>query len=236
MAGSLLVVVGCGPGIGVATASLFVAKGFESVALLARNAERLKTDIAAIKKVNPDARVEAYTANTGDNVMLLKALQQVEKELGAPEVVLFNAARIAPAMIGEESVENILDDFKNMNLGLYVTATWAKPHLEARAKEGKAHPCLFLSGSGIGDTPFPPLFSLSMQKAAQQNLMRSLGQVLGPKGVHVAYASIDGQVADDDPVVNAKNIASTYWGLYQEEQKDWGDRVVIGNLASLGQG
>jgi NAD(P)-dependent dehydrogenase (short-subunit alcohol dehydrogenase family) len=235
MAGSLLVVVGSGPGIGVATASLFVAKGFRSVALISRNAERLKTDTATVKKANPNAKVEAYAANTGDHAMLLNVLQQVERELGAPEVVLFNAARIAPTTVGEEPVESVLDDFKNMNLGLYVTATWAKPHLEAQAKEGAAHPCLFLSGSGIGDIPLPVLFSLSMQKAAQQNLMRSLGQVLGPRGVHVAYASIDGQVTDDDPHLNAKNIASKYWELYQEKQKEWRDRVVIGDQAEVNQ-
>ena len=40
----LLVIVGTGPGIGLAAASLFASKGF-NVALLSRNPDRLKEDV-----------------------------------------------------------------------------------------------------------------------------------------------------------------------------------------------
>ncbi len=45
---SVLVVIGSGPGIGVATASLFAQKRSGKIALLARNASRLQEDKSSV--------------------------------------------------------------------------------------------------------------------------------------------------------------------------------------------
>jgi len=114
MANKLIVVLGSGPGLGVATASLFASKGFD-VALLSRNGGRLQQDVSTVRKnsgSNVDIKVVAYLVDISDHVALSRRLEQVEADLGPPEVVYFNAARVQPTKIGETSPEYILQDFK----------------------------------------------------------------------------------------------------------------------------
>jgi len=112
MSDRLIVVLGSGPGIGSQTAAHFAAQGFNRVALLSRNKQRLPEDAATIKKASSSARVETYAVDLAEIDELKKTLKQVETDLGKPEVVLFNAARVGPSKIGEESVESVLQDFK----------------------------------------------------------------------------------------------------------------------------
>lgn len=58
--------------------------------------------------------------------------------------------------------------------------------------------------------------------------MKTFDAVSGEKGVHVAVANIGGEVKDEDPVINAKNISQTYWGLYTEDKDSWRHKVDIG--------
>ena len=112
---------------------------------------------------------------------------------------------------------------KIMNGGLYVTATWALPLLEARAKEDhESKPTFFMTGGYVWQDPVPELFALCMQKAAQHNLMKSLWKQHGSsKGIHFATLSIAGVVQDSDKNINAKAIAGHYWDLYNEDKKSW---------------
>ncbi|KAI9664054.1 MAG: hypothetical protein M1821_007545 [Bathelium mastoideum] len=236
MSQNVLVVIGSGPGIGVSTASLFASHGF-SIALVSRNAERLSSDVTAVEKHSKSgATVKAYPANVGDSSALSAALAQIKTELGAPEVVLFNVARIAVTTIGQEPIENLRSDFESMNIGLYVTASWALPLMEQRA-EGRSKgpaPSFLLSGGYIATDPREIVFALSMQKAMQHNLMKSMWRVQkgreekGEAAVHVAIANIGGRVADEEPVRTAANIAKINWEIYGEEKGSWRQQVDIG--------
>ena len=107
----VIVILGSGPGIGVSTGSIFASKGFD-VALISRTAERLDEDVAKVKKVNANSKVQAYPVDLGDHNALTSTLAKVEEEMGPPEVVYYNAARIAPSKIGETNTDFILEDFK----------------------------------------------------------------------------------------------------------------------------
>ncbi|KAK7974090.1 hypothetical protein PG989_015938 [Apiospora arundinis] len=245
----LLVLIGSGPGIGVATASLFASKGF-SVALLSRNAERLKEDAAKVcsSAASSDAggvpiAVETFPVDVSDHAALQKTLEAVHASLGPPEVVVYNAARVGPSQFGAFTPEALLDDFKINGVGLYVAAVWAMPYLaelaslqQQQQEEAPRHPSFLLSGSGINYTPIPPLFSLSMQKAAQSNLLNSLGQMYGPKGVHVARLDINGFVREDDETMAPARCAKQHWRLSQQQQKDWEHVVDVGDMDALIEG
>ncbi|ETI24332.1 hypothetical protein G647_03701 [Cladophialophora carrionii CBS 160.54] len=107
----LIVILGSGPGIGVATGALFASKGFD-VALLSRNAQRLDQDVARVRKANPGVKVQAYPVDLGDHNALALVLGKVETEFGPPEVVYYNAARVAPSKIGQTGAYFVLEDFK----------------------------------------------------------------------------------------------------------------------------
>ena len=220
----LLVLIGSGPGIGVATASLFASKGF-SVALLSRNAQRLSDDAQKVRAAggssSSSSNVQTFTVDASDHTALRSTLEQVHQSMGRPEVVVYNAARVGPSTLGEFTPEEMLQDYKLNNVGIYVAATWALPLLAESAKSPGAHPSFLLSGSGIGYRPFVPFFSLSMQKAAQSNFLLSFEQVAGPQGVHVARVDINGVVSPDDPELSPDAVAAQHWRLYQQDKASW---------------
>jgi len=224
----LIVILGSGPGIGVATGSLFASKGFD-VALLSRNAERLDQDVARVKKANSKVKVQAYPVDVGDHNSLALVLSKIEADLGPPEVVYYNAARVAPSKIGEASPDFILEDFKSMTLGLFVAASWALPHLTTAAGKQGSHPSFLFTNSGLWDRPIADFASLSLQKGAQYNLMLSLKQMVESKGVHVGGVNIGGMVSDEDPVMNAENIAKSLFELYQQDQPNWQWEIKVGD-------
>ncbi|KIX09089.1 uncharacterized protein Z518_00167 [Rhinocladiella mackenziei CBS 650.93] len=228
MVNKVIVIVGSGPGLGVSTGSLFASKGFD-VALLSRNTQRLEQDVAVVRKANPNVSVRAYSVDVGDHIALPRVLAEVRSELGAPEVVYFNAARVQTSRIGETTPEYILEDFKSMNIGMYVAAMWAIPDLTAAAERPGSHPSFLFCNSGLWDHPIADFFSLSMQKASQYNLASSLNQILGPSGVHVAGVNIAGIIRDDDPVVNARNIANSIYELYEQDKAHWQFEIKVGD-------
>ena len=108
----LLVIVGTGPGIGLSTATLFASKGF-NVALLSRNPDRLEEDVKKVGAAGKGrVKVVSFPVDVSDHVALKKTLGEVEQHMGKPEVVVFNAARIAKTIIGETSEQDIIEDFK----------------------------------------------------------------------------------------------------------------------------
>jgi hypothetical protein len=110
-----------------------------------------------------------------------------------------------------------------MTLGLWVAASWALPHLTAAAASGKpgSHPSFLFTNSGLWDRPLADFASLSLQKAAQYNLLLSLKQMAEPKGVHVGGVNIGGLVSDEDPVTNPSNIAQALFELYEQDRPNW---------------
>jgi NAD(P)-dependent dehydrogenase (short-subunit alcohol dehydrogenase family) len=89
---SVLVVLGSGPGIGIATAKRFAeTKQVEERALVSRNAERLNAERKEVEKHRVEAI--AYPTDLNDFSALRKTLSRIER-LGRISCVFFNAARI----------------------------------------------------------------------------------------------------------------------------------------------
>jgi NAD(P)-dependent dehydrogenase (short-subunit alcohol dehydrogenase family) len=115
----VLVVVAAGPLIGVGVAALFAQKGFTHIALLSRNAERLQEDAkkgglpvgAGEKKII----IKTYSADVTIPESLNSALRKVEADFGAPEVVVYNGARVSLASLSNWdtwSEEEMVTDFR----------------------------------------------------------------------------------------------------------------------------
>jgi NAD(P)-dependent dehydrogenase (short-subunit alcohol dehydrogenase family) len=115
----VLVVVAAGPLIGVGVAALFAQKGFTHIALLSRNAERLRQDAKdgglPIGAGATNIIVKAYAADVTIPDNLNRALRQVEADFGAPEVVVYNGARVSTASLSNWDTwteEDMVMDFR----------------------------------------------------------------------------------------------------------------------------
>ena len=84
MAEPVCVISGVGPGTGTALVRRFAAEGYR-VAMLARTAERL-TELAAQV---PSAK--AYVCDVSDQAQVDAALDLIERDMGAPSMLIHNA-------------------------------------------------------------------------------------------------------------------------------------------------
>src|SRR5688572_6441805 len=109
MSPKTLFLIGAGPKIGRALATLFSLKRYDQVALFARRAQQLDLESAEL-----DSGVKVYevVVDVTDTKALHKALDDAEEALGKPECILYNAARVRPSSLLTEEVAEIDYDLK----------------------------------------------------------------------------------------------------------------------------
>ncbi|KAI0543782.1 NAD(P)-binding protein [Xylaria curta] len=216
-----LVLIGVGPGIGRSVACLFAFKRYNNVTLISRRAEQLnieKAEVEAAAKSQP-VKVKTYAVDVADIDTLMGVLRNAEATFGKPECVYYNAARVIPSQLITHNVREIEYDFKLTVSALYTTAQWAMPLLVELAKADRsAKPTLVVTGGVLHVKPDPELFSLSLVKAAQRNLVQSLALVYGGSGVRVGMILVAGTVGPDEKVRNPTNIAEEAWKWFSSDK------------------
>ncbi|KAH9843306.1 short-chain alcohol dehydrogenase [Teratosphaeria destructans] len=228
MPGKTLVVLGSGPGIGLAVATTFSVRGFTHVALVSRDGERLQCEwdavLEAVRERGYVCQVKTWTCDLGDFERLGTTLREIEGfGRGGVECVFFNAARVAGRPVLEEGTEEMERDFRLTNLALYEVAKWALPLLQKAPSDHS--PSFFVtSTSKLWKEPVPDLVSLSMVKSAQRALVLSLHHRFG-KDVHVALVSVGGVVSPEKRL-SPENIAQSVWELYKQKRGGWEREVV----------
>ena len=96
-------------------------------------------------------------------------------------------------------------------------ARWALPQLRDLAKaDSEARPSFLVTSSLLPKDPIPDLFSLSMVKAAQRNLVQSLSKEWSHHGIHIGMVVVGGAVDVSAETLNPPNIASHAWELFNE--------------------
>jgi NAD(P)-dependent dehydrogenase (short-subunit alcohol dehydrogenase family) len=122
MSNRTLLLIGSGPGIGVAVASLFAQRYFHNIALFARNPVQLEKDretiLASAASVNRSVTVQTWQVDIGDLHRLEEALAQVA-QFGDLKCVYFNAARVAPSPFFEFPISGIEEDFRVLSTFLH---------------------------------------------------------------------------------------------------------------------
>jgi len=211
-------VVGAGPGIGSAVGMAFAKEGY-GVALAARNAAKLQPQCDEIRRSTGRA-ARAYAADAGDESSLRALFQQVTAELGAPEVVIYNAASAHKGRPTAVSPQQWVEDFHINVVGALVCAQLAAPPMREQG-----HGTILFTGGGFAHEPSAPYASLSADKAALRNLTYSLAQELGGHGIHVATVTVYGflQVGTHfDP----QRIAATYVRLHHQTRGKFEIEVI----------
>ena len=211
-------VVGAGPGIGSAVGMAFAQEGY-GVALASRNAARLQPHCDEIRRSTGRA-ARAYSADAGDELSLRALFQQVTAELGAPEVVVYNAASAHKGRPTTVAPQQWVEDFHTNVVGALVCAQLAAP-----AMRTQGHGTILFTGGGFAHEPSAPYASLSADKAALRNLTYSLAQELGGHGIHVATVTVYGllQVGTHfDP----QRIAAHYVRLHHQARGKFEIEVI----------
>jgi NAD(P)-dependent dehydrogenase (short-subunit alcohol dehydrogenase family) len=219
MTAPVALIAGAGPGLGRALARRFVQGGMR-VALLARDTARLSTVAASI---GPDAR--ALPCDLTDPDAVGAAFAQVDRELGVPQCVIFNAGTYRPGAVLDVRPQDFLECWK---VGCY--AGFLVGQQAARRMVGRGSGSILFTGATASLRGSAGFVNLASPKFALRALAQSMARELGPRGVHVAHVIIDGQIsapdrqqapAAPDAQLDPSAIAESYWQLHVQPRSAW---------------
>ena len=226
MAQPVCVVSGVGPGTGAALVRRFAAGGYR-VAMLARNAERL-ADLAGQV---PSAK--AYVCDVSDRQQIDATLDAVEREMGAPSVLIHNAVGGAWGSFMEIDPAVLNRNFQVNTMGLLYLARRV-----ASAMVTAGNGAIIVTGNTSAQRGRANFAGFAPTKAAQRILAEAMARDLGPKGVHVAYIVIDAVIdvpwarerfkdKPDDFFIAPSAIADEAWHVANQPRSAWSFNVEV---------
>lgn len=211
----LTVLVGMGPGMGMALARRFGREGHR-LALLARRADALKGLVDQLKAEGFDAHGHAVDATDFAGLKLI--LGKAE-----PEVLLYNASVFREALPSALDPEVLTGEFRAMAGGFLASVQAVLPSMKAKDRG-----TILLTGGGSALSPFASGASLSVGKAAQRSLLLSLAQELGETGIHAATVTICGMI-QPGTAFDPEKLAEHFWQLHAQPRGGYEvERVIKG--------
>lgn len=207
-----IAVVGAGPGMGLAIARTFGARGF-NVAMIARNAERL--DGFADQLAAEGIAARGFPADVLDDDSLIKALSDAAEHFGGIDVLEYSPGGPEPKFLSPSKVtrEDVDLQMRYLVYGAMVATRAVLPAMRA-AGTGTL---LFTTGAGSVD-PTPMLGDINTAGAALRNWAINLHRELEPEGIQAAHVAIGVWIGDrapeGTPTATADQISPVYWDLH----------------------
>jgi NAD(P)-dependent dehydrogenase (short-subunit alcohol dehydrogenase family) len=216
-------IVGAGPGISASVGRGLAAAGLK-VALAARNTDKLKPFAAEI-----GARV--FAVDAADPASAARLFEQVDADLGPPDVVLYNASARVRGPIAELDPEAVRKAIEISAFGGFLVTQQAAIRMLPQ-KQG----AILLTGASASVKGFPLSASFAMGKFALRGLAQSAARELGPHGIHVARFNIDGAVRSavrpdpsdrPDSTLDPDAVAQTYLAVLAQPRSAWSLEVEL---------
>jgi len=220
----IAVVAGAGPGNGTALAERFAKAGYR-VAVLAR--EKAHVDSIA-------SRIEGsrgYACDVGDPASVASCFESIETELGAVDVLLYNAGSGVFADVESITPDQFEQSWRVNAYGALLCSRAVIPAMKAKGKGAIVFIGATASRRGGRNTA-----AFAPAKAAQRSLAESMARSLWPTGIHVALIVIDGVVdlertrkampdKPDDFFVDPAGVAEIAWQLTGQSRRAWSFEV-----------
>jgi NAD(P)-dependent dehydrogenase (short-subunit alcohol dehydrogenase family) len=223
------VVVGVGAGLGAALAYRFAA-GYK-VALIARSdmvtgkvSDEIKGLGGVALPILSDATVESQIA---------AAHEQINRELGPVEILIFNGGRRPIGRLMETTPEVFEQTWRLHTLGAFLWSRQVVPQMLARGGG-----TILITGATAGVRPWPTSAAFAPAKFAVRGLAQVMARDLHPQGIHVAYINVDGGIdmpllrkfrpdAKDDELLKPSAIADAFWYLAHQDRSAWSHELDV---------
>jgi short-subunit dehydrogenase len=203
-----LLLVGAGPGLGLAVARRFAEGGYR-LTLVARSTDGLGDLTNSL--ADTGAQIDTIAADASNPEGLGARLAELYKEQGAPGLIIYNAVMGAPDKLLSSTVEHLQTAYAVDVISAIVVAQVAAPAMRA-AGSGT----IIVTGGGFADHPIPVLATVSLGKAALRSAATMLGADLAPDGIRVATLTIAGQIVAGT-AFDPENIAKRYWEVVHSD-------------------
>lgn len=174
----------------------------------------------------------AYSCDVSDPTSVAAAFDTIEADLGAVDVLLFNAGSGV-----FKSVEEITPaEFEAAwRVNAYGSLLCAQAVIPAMNRRGSGA-ILFFTGAPASLRGGKTTAAVAPAKAAQRSLAESMARTLWPASIHVGLIIVDGVVdlpatrrampdKEDDFFVDPAGLAETAWFLAHQDRRAWSFEV-----------
>jgi NAD(P)-dependent dehydrogenase (short-subunit alcohol dehydrogenase family) len=213
-----IIVYGFGPGISSAVAEKFGAEGF-SVALVARNGERLAEGVKALEAKG--VRAAAFPADVGDAAAIPALVEKIRSTLGPIGVMHWNAYSSGAGDLLTATPTDLANNVGIATSSLLAAIQSALPDLKA------AKGSVLATNGGLGY--FDPnvdamgvswgAMGLSIANSAKHKMVSLLNLKLKPENVYVGEVVVLGLVKgtafdNGSATIEPSDIANKFWALH----------------------
>ena len=226
MAQEVAVIVGVGPGLGASLARRCAREGM-AVAVAARRAEKMGPLVEEIGRLGGSGR--AYGCDATDEAQVDALMTAVAKDLGAPDLVVFNASGRVRKSILDIEIAEFERAWRNACLGGFIVGREA-----ARIMVPRGRGTILFTGATASVKAYAMSAGFAVGKFGLRALAQSMAREFGPKGIHVAHVIVDGgiladgrQAAADDAQLSPDAIAETYWHLHRQHRSAWAQEIDL---------
>ena len=178
---SKALIVGSGSGLSASLARLFVREGF-NVALAARNTEKLVSLCSS-------TGATAFACDATDASQVAQLFQDVERKLGEPDVVIYNASARSRGPFISLVASEVERAIRTSAFGGFLVAQEA-----AKRMVPKGHGAILFTGASASVKGYALSAPFAMGKFALRGLAQSMARELAPLSIHVAHFIIDGGI------------------------------------------
>jgi NAD(P)-dependent dehydrogenase (short-subunit alcohol dehydrogenase family) len=221
-------VVGAGDATGGAIARRF-ARGGYTVCATRRNLDKLQPLLEQIRGAGGQAHGFASDARKEDEVAAL--FDDIEARIGPIEVLVFNIGANVASSILEETARRY---FKIWEMACF--AGFLNGRQAARCMAPRGRGTILFTGATASLRGSANFAAFAGAKHALRALAQSMARELGPRGIHVAHAVIDGAIdtefirenfperyalKEQDGILNPDHIAESYWMLHSQPRDAW---------------
>src|SRR6478752_8522946 len=220
--GKVALVIGAGDATGGAIAARFAKEGYIAC-LTRRSADKLRPTVDAIRATGGQAFGFSSDARKEEDVIAL--VEQVEREHGPIEVMVFNIGANVPSSILEETARKY---FKIWEMACFSGFLNGREVAKRMVTRGRG--TILFTGATAGLRGAANFAAFAGAKHALRALAQSMARELGPQNIHVAHIVVDGAIDTEwikanfperynsgpDAILNPDHIAETYWQLHRQ--------------------
>ena len=221
-------IIGAGDATGGAIAKRFAAGGYIAC-VTRREADKLVPLVESIAAAGQRAHGFGSDARKEDEVIAL--VEQIERDIGAIEVMVFNIGANVPCSILEETARKYFKIWEMACFGGFLNGREVAKRMVTRGRG-----TILFTGATAGLRGSANFAAFAGAKHALRALAQSMARELGPRGIHVAHVVVDGAIdtefirsnfperyalKEQDGILNPDHIAENYWTLHVQPRDAW---------------
>lgn len=210
-------IIGSGSGLSASLARLLAEQGLK-VGLAARNPQKLAS-LAA------QTRAKTFACDASDPAQVEALFTEVDKALGPPDVVIYNASGRLRGPLVDLDPEDVAEAIAVTAYGGFLVGQQAARRM---VKQGSG--AILFTGATASIKGYPLSAPFAMGKFALRGLAQSMARELGPQGIHVAHFVIDGAIRNPgrseptdkpDSMLDPDAIARSYLDILMQPRSAW---------------